>query len=502
MNAVKKRGYFHAGRLLFACLLSYSVLAVCSKSSFLYPMNDWVDVHCFFTVGRGVLHGLTPYRDLYEQKGPLVYFFYALAAQISEGSFLGVYLLEGLCFAAFVHLGGKTAALLSGRSAAYWPAAAALALIVPVTPAFSHGSSAEELFLPLLMAGLYLVMKAMHEKRPLSDRRGFAIGLCAAAALWTKYTFCGLFLGLALAVALWYLVARRGKGLLRLIGFFLLGCLAVSLAVAGYFAWKGALGDLWRAYFVNNLTQYGQNIRGGVYDPPLVNLKNNLPWSIPGALGLLWLALGAKKRGWEALAAWLSAICLFAATYWSGRRYPYYALVLSVYAPLGLGAAAAGLGWLFDRLRFGRERLAALALAGALLLLNPWTALRVSRNTYLMQVPREDMPPYRFARIIRQSEDQSLLNYGFLDGGFYFAAGVQPAGPYFCTLNISLPDMEKALDDSIRQGKTAFVVTRSRPLQDSGPYRLVDEAEMTFEGRVWKYYLYQRSGGDASPGQA
>ena len=141
-------------------------------------------------------------------------------------------------------------------------------------------------------------------------------------------------------------------------------------------------------------------------------------------------------------------------------------------------------------------------MAGALLLLNPWAALRLSQNTYLMQVPREDMPPYRFAQIIRQSEDQTLLNYGFLDGGFYFAAGVQPAGPYFCTLNISLPDMEKALDDSIRQGKTAFVITRSRPLKDSGPYRLADEAEMTFEGRVWKYYLYQRSGGDASPGQA
>ena len=45
-------------RLLFACLASYSVLAVCSKSSFLYPMNDWVDVNCFFTVGRGILHGL------------------------------------------------------------------------------------------------------------------------------------------------------------------------------------------------------------------------------------------------------------------------------------------------------------------------------------------------------------------------------------------------------------------------------------------------------------
>ena len=73
-------------RFLFACAASFLVLAVCSKSSFLYPMNDWVDVNCYFTVGRGILHGLVPYRDLYEQKGPLVYYVYALASLISENS--------------------------------------------------------------------------------------------------------------------------------------------------------------------------------------------------------------------------------------------------------------------------------------------------------------------------------------------------------------------------------------------------------------------------------
>lgn len=131
-------------RFLFASLAAFSVLAVCSKSSFLYPMNDWVDVNCFFTVGRGILHGLVPYRDLYEQKGPLIYFLFALAGQISESSFLGVYLLEGLCFSWFLYLGGRITEVLSGRKNAFWVSAALLGILVPITPAFSHGSSAEE----------------------------------------------------------------------------------------------------------------------------------------------------------------------------------------------------------------------------------------------------------------------------------------------------------------------------------------------------------------------
>ncbi len=486
----KRRGRFL--RFLFACAASFSVLAVCSKSSFLYPMNDWVDVNCFFTVGRGILHGLVPYRDLYEQKGPLVYFLFALAGRISESSFLGVYLLEGLCFACFLYLGGRIAEILSDREHAFWPSAALLAGWIPITPAFSHGASAEEFFLPVLALGLFLVLRAMHRNKPLTDGQGFVLGLCAAAALWTKYTFCGLFFGLAAAVLIWQLCTGRFRLLPRVILFFLLGCLTLSAAVVGWFALKSALPDLWQAYFVNNLSQYSQNIRGGHYDAPLPNLLNNLPWSVPGALGLVWLAVHLKKRGWEALAAGMSAVSLFLFTYWNGRRYPYYALVMAAYAPLGLAAAASLTGWL---VRKAKPRIAAVVSVGVgciFLMAGPLIALRESSNTYLMRVQKEEMPQYRFAEIIRKSGDPTLLNYGFLDGGFYFAAGVLPSDPCFCTLNIDLPEMEKNLQDSIRQGKTAFVVTRSQKLRNSGKYELADEASMLFEGRSWTYYLYRR----------
>jgi hypothetical protein len=109
-----------------------------------------------------------------------------------------------------------------------------------------------------------------------------------------------------------------------------------------------------------------------------------------------------------------------------------------------------------------------------------------------MDYRREDLPQYRFAEIISQSEDPSLLNYGFLDGGFYFASGVLPSDPYFSTLNIDLPEMDQALRKSILEGKTAFVVTRSQKLKGSSNYTLVDEADLPFEGRTWHYYLYQR----------
>ena len=62
--------------ILFCFVVSFIGLMLCSKNSFLYPFNDWVDLNAFFTVGRGIKHGMIPYLDLFEQKGPIIYFLF------------------------------------------------------------------------------------------------------------------------------------------------------------------------------------------------------------------------------------------------------------------------------------------------------------------------------------------------------------------------------------------------------------------------------------------
>ena len=472
-------------RLLFACLASYSVLAVCSKSSFLYPMNDWVDVNCFFTVGRGILHDLVPYRDLYEQKGPLLYFVYALMAQISETSFFGVYLVEGLCFASFLHIGGRIAETLTDSNHIYWPAVALLALIVPITPAFSHGAGAEELILPVLAFCLWTVLKTVHLKLLLSRRQCFLLGVCAAAALWTKYTFCGIFLGMALVIMLWYLFCDQERQLFRVVGYLTLGFAALTAVVLGWYAIKGGLSSLWQVYFVNNLTLYSEEGWGGQFNAA------NLPWSGFAMYGMIWLSFYVYERRWEVTTVGLCAFCLFVFTYINGRQYPYYALIMAVFTPVGMAAAGATAKQIIRYLKPKTKTVIATFATVVLLLGGPWIAFLASQNTYLMKVKKEEMPQYQFAEIIRKSEDSSLLNYGFLDGGFYFANGVLPSDRYFCTLNIELPEMDETMIENIRQGKDAFIVTRQFQLKAS-KYQLVDKASMFLEDRVWNYYLYQR----------
>lgn len=491
--------------LLFSFVIAALFLAVCSKSSPLYPMNDWVDTHCFFTVGKGILHGIVPYAQLYEQKGPVLYFLYAIAALISDRSFFGVYLLEVVTFGLFLYYSGKIAQIYLGKSLMCYIIVPVLSAVVAVSQAFSHGGGAEELCLFMLAYGLYSVLLAMHEKRSLTFTEAFLNGIFAAAVLYIKFTIVGFYLGLALFVIFWYLCDNwNWKALLITIGHFLLGVAAVSAVVFGYFLINGAADDLIRVYFYNNLFLYPQEAEGTKYELIKTCLKNTLQLNTSYGsliyLGLLLFVIELRKNWLDLVVAMFTFIGLTVGTYWGGRGYTYYGLILSGFALFGLIAIGKAL-LLADIPKWFGQYTAKIPGANAviivlliLVLLN--TSYDRSGNTYLMDYEKADMPAYRFAETINKVENAKILNYGFLDGGFYYAADVLPNCEFFCTLNINAPDMWETQREYIQRGKVDFVITRTYTLDQYSAgmngYELADTATFYFEGVDFTYYLYQR----------
>ena len=94
--------------LVFVIILVTTVFeTICSKCSPIYPLNNWDDANCFFTVGKSIANGSVLYRDIFEQKGPLLYFVYVIAYWISANTFLGAYFIEiafGVIFLFFAFL--------------------------------------------------------------------------------------------------------------------------------------------------------------------------------------------------------------------------------------------------------------------------------------------------------------------------------------------------------------------------------------------------------------
>ena len=141
-----------AGAVLFSLVL----LLLCSQCSPLYPLNIWDDANCLLTVGRAMRHGAVLYRDIYEQKGPLLYVLHALAAWMTESSFLGVFILEVLFLAGTLAVLCRT---LGGWSLRGLSAAALCMALTVASPVFCQGDSAEEFSLIFLCVPLMLTRR-------------------------------------------------------------------------------------------------------------------------------------------------------------------------------------------------------------------------------------------------------------------------------------------------------------------------------------------------------
>lgn len=241
---------------------AFGVITVCSKSSFLYPFNDWVDANCFFTVGKAMMNGVVVYRDLFEQKGPLLYFLHGIAWLISRDSFFGVYLLELAAAFFFLYYSYKSIRLYCGpQSRLLIPI---LAMLTYSSKAFCHGDSAEELCLPFLAYGVWVSLKALEERQSLSARECVLVGAMAGCVFWIKFTLVGFYIGWFLVPAALLVLQKNGKKLLEMVMQIAGGVVLATLPFVIYFAVNYAIGDWLEVYLYDNMFQYSVRPEGNV----------------------------------------------------------------------------------------------------------------------------------------------------------------------------------------------------------------------------------------------
>ena len=253
--------------LIIAASITITIVSTCSP---LYPFNPWDDTNCFFTLGRGIIHGLVPYRDLYEQKGPLLYFIFALTALVTEKSFIGAWIIECIAASVYAVFSWKIVKLFS-EPPKY--AIALMPLLLGVTYTigmFNFGGNAEELCFPLMTVSFYFGLKAIAKGDGLpSKTEAFICGLLTGVMFWIKYTFIGFTAGFCIYILIIAIKNKDFKKLWSLVWRFLCGFVLVAVPILIYFAANGALNALWEAYFYNNIFLYH------------VDFGNDGPASIP-----------------------------------------------------------------------------------------------------------------------------------------------------------------------------------------------------------------------------
>ncbi len=474
---------------LFILITAFIFITICSKSSPLYPFNDWVDANCFFTVGKSIVNGKTLYLDIFEQKGPLLYFLYAVAYKISPTTFFGVYLLEIASSFAFLLICYKTMLLFCSKKVIF--ALPVLSTIIYCAPAFSHGGSAEEFSLPIIALVLYIGLKSLISNKRISFIQWMIIGVSASVVLWIKFTFLGFFIGFLLFFFIVSIMKKEAQRFFLSMLWFVCGMVILSIPVLLYFIYNGAISALFSVYFYGNMflypkeTSIGPNLGIGLFSV-LKNFPAIFALIICGSIYLF------KKERRIFYFFLLTAVSTFLFVYAGGRKFAYYSFILSVFIPLGTVFAYEKLKRLTNRLR--QRKCSKTILTFSLFAVCITLSFLTSLNTSLLKYSKEEMPQFIFNETISQTENPTLLNYGFLDGGFYTVSNIVPNCKYFCGLNIPYDEIEKTQNHYVEKGLVDFVVTRDEKLPEeiSSRYKIVSTADFKFEKKHFTYYLYKK----------
>ena len=115
-----------------------------------YPSHDYA-IFAYF--GQQILRGKMPYRDLWDHKPPLIFYFDALGLKLTGGSLVGIWLLEVILF----FLGGLILLRLLKRYFPKWISITILSLgMLHYVRVFDFGNYTEELSLIFVICALAL----------------------------------------------------------------------------------------------------------------------------------------------------------------------------------------------------------------------------------------------------------------------------------------------------------------------------------------------------------
>ncbi len=486
---------------LIVIAIAFVAVTLFSTSSFLYGFNRWVDSNCIFTVGKSIFYGKVPYKDLMDHKGFLLHLINGIGSLISFRSFFGVYIMELIAGSIFLLACYKTLLLFTDRKVlCLMPF---LALGAFGAKCFEQGASAEEFCLPFLAFSFYIGLRSVVNRRMLTLREAFLLGVFASCVFWIKYNVCGLFIGLWIGLCIFYIQNNLHRQLPKVFVSFCMGLMPISAAIILYFAVNHALSDLWTVYFYNNIFNYTvvsgrYGVIGRIARHEWMGLCLTLQdflmvCMLIGSLVELFLQKDKKVLGFSLICFLCMYVMLFV-----GFPFMYYPLPLVI----GLSFSLLLVLRICKRITPKGNRI---LYPIALLLALSFCFLRNSRKLFWMY--NRDYAAVNIGKLIMEGEEQSptMIEYGIMDIGVYTVCGYVPECKHFCHLNLFLKEQTSTQDNYIATYHPTYIITGNQQTFDG--YKLISSQTQEFRNirdflhkhfsciklkpYKYEYYVYQ-----------
>ena len=487
---------------IYCLMIALLVLLFTTKNSPLYPFNDWCDANAFFTVGKGIFNGKVPYKDLFEQKGPLLYLIYGIGYLISHRTFLGVFIIEVIIFGGGLYYLFKTLRLFLSKKSAI--------IILPIfssilctCKSFVHGGSAEELTILCFFITLYYFFKHFKLKE-LNTKEMLFNGIVAGMILLIKYTLLGFWIAFTLSIFIDFMMKKKYKDAIVYPLYLLLGMVIPFTIALIYFLINGGVKAFINNYFIVNITAYSTKTYG-IIDKiqKLVagfigTLSKNvimIPLFISIIIFIPFLKLPTRAK-------WLLLLIIMVTifgVFYGLKFYPYYLLFILFFSSIAYLVIFSIVDKYIVKLsRFTYLLILSIVMLGSLA--NSYYNANYKQYRF---VKKSDLYQYELADIINSYPNPSLVNMGHLDCGLYTTTGLVPTTYFFQRHNIPYANFKDNLDEFanyIKNKTTTHIIYHTRmdedELQKKEPllfenYQLIAKAYHKYEGKPFIAYLFQ-----------
>ena len=452
-------------------IYSFILLLFCTTSSPLDLINTWNDSNIFFTMGKSLMNGLVPYRDLFEQKGPLLFFINGIGYLISNNSYTGIYILQSFSLSITMFFAYKISILYTSRS---WSIMTAISLPVFIYYSTSYsggGNSAEEYCLPFMMISLYYFLSYFKDHLNIKHNPKIMLlhGVTSSCVFLIKFNITAFWVGFAIVILIKLLINKQFKNIVHNIICGIIGIMLPIIPFAIYFIIKQSLQDAISMYFLLNF-QYAEDFSShrGLVKTFLFTIGKIIivhPFLFTSITSSIILTAKNKKNlpVFGRYAVILSSVILYLSIYGSGHSSKYYIIPFSIFAIFGIIYIIS----LFETLTLKRKTLYKLILI--ILVMNIFSNYIFVNHAHLIKSKNNKSAQYVFADIINSQRNPSLLELtepaATCGDGFLTAANLLPATKYFSTPNIpfdKFPFPYMAQLDLIQNKKVKFLVSMER----------------------------------------
>ena len=292
----------------------------------LFPGNNRLpaeDSSVFLYIGKRMLEGKLPYRDMFDHKGPILYLIEVSGLCIFPRSTVGVWVLEVLNLLVTVVLMLRLG-FLEAKNRASCYLAVLTAVGVCGWKIWQGGNFTEEYALPWITLAA-LIFFLFFQTGAYRLHNIFLLGFSFAFVFLLRANMVAVWAAFLPVVLIRFLWEKRFLEIGKCLALFLLGLTAVFLPVLLWAKRAGFLPDLWKDYILFNFSYTGSAAEqeNGILQMAL--FFGGVVW--PGAAAqLICLAFDFRNRR-----QWLNtlffAVSLFSAGM-SARGYYHYAIIL------------------------------------------------------------------------------------------------------------------------------------------------------------------------------